>query len=259
MEALITKIDSQFKEIKGEMKKTRYRCNSCGGHHPSSECDNKPMGGPKKEANYIYEGYRGGGYRGNYYGRNSINWRDCQPRDDNRHSQPREDNNPTPPTPEKKFNDIDFEKTMSEFCTAQGMPNYGKFLKCLVSNKSKMKKISTTFLNKECTAIIQNKLPPNLEGIVLGHKVSNTGLEVDKAKINVIAKLPPPTNVKAVRSFLRHVGFYRRFIKDFSKISRLMTKLLEKNLVFDFNEECIKAFKMLKEKLMHAPIMVSPD
>nr|GEV81180.1 reverse transcriptase domain-containing protein [Tanacetum cinerariifolium] len=60
------------------------------------------------------------------------------------------------------------------------------------------------------------------EGIVLGYKVFSAGLEVDKAKIDVIAKLPPPTNVKSVRSFLRHVGFYRRFIKDFSKISRPM-------------------------------------
>ncbi|GKG31768.1 hypothetical protein Tco_0426718, partial [Tanacetum coccineum] len=91
------------------------------------------------------------------------------------------------------------------------------------------------------------------EGIVLGHKVSSAGLEVDKAKIDVIAKLPPPTNVKAVRSFLGHVGFYRRFIKDFSKISRPMTKLLEKDTVFDFNKECIKAFESLKEKLTNAP------
>ncbi|GJX90711.1 reverse transcriptase domain-containing protein [Tanacetum coccineum] len=97
------------------------------------------------------------------------------------------------------------------------------------------------------------------EGIVLGHKVSSVGLKVDKAKINVIAKLPPPTNVKAVRSFLGHVGFYHRFIKDSSKISRPMTKLLEKNAVFDFNEECIKAFESLKEKLKNATIMVSPD
>nr|GEU53381.1 reverse transcriptase domain-containing protein [Tanacetum cinerariifolium] len=66
------------------------------------------------------------------------------------------------------------------------------------------------------------------KGIVLGHKVSSAGLEVDKAKIDVIAKLPPPTNVKAVRSFLGHAGFYRRFVKDFSKISHPMTKLLEK-------------------------------
>ncbi|GJX98900.1 reverse transcriptase domain-containing protein [Tanacetum coccineum] len=97
------------------------------------------------------------------------------------------------------------------------------------------------------------------EGIVLGYKVSRKGLEVDKAKIDVIAKLPPPTNVKAVRSFLGHVGFYRRFLKDFSKISRPMTKLLEKDSVFNFNEECNKAFETLKEKLMNAPIMVSPN
>ncbi|GKC99314.1 reverse transcriptase domain-containing protein, partial [Tanacetum coccineum] len=65
--------------------------------------------------------------------------------------------------------------------------------------------------------------------IVLGHKVSSAGLEVDKEKIDVIAKLPPSTNVKAVRSFLGHAGYYRRFIKDFSKISRPMMKLLEKD------------------------------
>ncbi|GJU38726.1 reverse transcriptase domain-containing protein [Tanacetum coccineum] len=82
------------------------------------------------------------------------------------------------------------------------------------------------------------------EGIVLGHKVSSAGLEVDKAKINVIAKLAPPTNVKAVRSFLGYAGFYHRFIKDFSKISRPMTKLLEKESVFEFSEECIKAFEI---------------
>ncbi|GJR79450.1 reverse transcriptase domain-containing protein [Tanacetum coccineum] len=97
------------------------------------------------------------------------------------------------------------------------------------------------------------------EGIMLGHKVSSKGLEVDKAKIDVIAKLPPPTNVKAVRSFLGHAGFYRRFIKDFSKISRPMTKLLEKDSVFNFDEECNKAFETLKEKLTNAPIMVSPN
>nr|GFB15818.1 reverse transcriptase domain-containing protein [Tanacetum cinerariifolium] len=75
------------------------------------------------------------------------------------------------------------------------------------------------------------------EGIVLGHKISKKGIEVDKAKIKVISKLPHPTTVKGIRSFLGHAGFYRRFIKDFSKISRPMTHLLEKNSPFIFSNE----------------------
>nr|GEV67551.1 retrovirus-related Pol polyprotein from transposon 17.6 [Tanacetum cinerariifolium] len=97
------------------------------------------------------------------------------------------------------------------------------------------------------------------EGIVLGHKVSSAGLDVDKAKINVISQLPPPTNIKGIRSFLRHVGFYRRFIKDFSKISRPLTKLLEKDTPFEFDDECQKAFELLKEKLTCAPVIISPN
>ncbi|GJU61641.1 hypothetical protein Tco_1243476 [Tanacetum coccineum] len=71
------------------------------------------------------------------------------------------------------------------------------------------------------------------EGIVLGHKVSGAGIEVDKAKINIISKLPPPTNIKGIRSFLGHASFYRRFIKDFSKIARPLIKLLEKDTPFE--------------------------
>ncbi|GJR68328.1 reverse transcriptase domain-containing protein [Tanacetum coccineum] len=97
------------------------------------------------------------------------------------------------------------------------------------------------------------------EGIVLGHKISKKGIEVDKAKIDVIAKLPHPTTVKGIRSFLGHAGFYRRFIKDFSKISRPMTHLLEKNTPFIFSEECIQAFQILKKKLTEAPILIAPD
>ncbi|XP_048228975.1 uncharacterized protein LOC125369802 [Ricinus communis] len=97
------------------------------------------------------------------------------------------------------------------------------------------------------------------EGIVLGLKVSNAGMEVDRAKVEFISKLPPPTSVRAARSFLRHAGFYRRFIKDFSKIARPLTQLLVKDLPFVFDDDCLAAFELLKEKLTTAPIMVSPD
>ncbi|GJV34857.1 reverse transcriptase domain-containing protein [Tanacetum coccineum] len=97
------------------------------------------------------------------------------------------------------------------------------------------------------------------EGIVLSHKISKKGIEVDKSKIDVIAKLPHPTTVKGVRSFLGHAGFYRRFIKDFSKISRPMTHLLEKNTPFIFSDDCIQAFQTLKKKLTEAPILIAPD
>ncbi|GJX76691.1 reverse transcriptase domain-containing protein [Tanacetum coccineum] len=97
------------------------------------------------------------------------------------------------------------------------------------------------------------------EGIVLGHKISKKGIEVDIAKVDVIAKLPHPTTVKGVQSFLGHAGFYRRFIKDFSKISRPMTHLLEKNTPFIFSNECIQAFNTLKKKLTKAPILIAPD
>ncbi|GKC62443.1 hypothetical protein Tco_1095041 [Tanacetum coccineum] len=93
------------------------------------------------------------------------------------------------------------------------------------------------------------------EGIVLGHKVSRAGLEVDKAKIDVISKLSPPTNVKGIRSFLGHAGFYRRFIKDFSKISRPLTKLLKKDTPFIFNKYYHEAFNLLKEKLTFGAVL----
>ncbi|GKA36459.1 putative nucleotidyltransferase, ribonuclease H [Tanacetum coccineum] len=97
------------------------------------------------------------------------------------------------------------------------------------------------------------------EGIVLGHVVSEKGFEVDRAKVQIISTLPPPTNIKAVRSFLGHAGFYRRFIKDFSAISKPLCNLLLKDARFDFNESCLKAFNMLKQKLVEAPILQSPD
>ncbi|GJR00821.1 reverse transcriptase domain-containing protein [Tanacetum coccineum] len=97
------------------------------------------------------------------------------------------------------------------------------------------------------------------EGIVLSHKISKSRIEVDRAKVDVIAKLPHPTSIKGVRSFLGHVGFYRRFIQDFSKIAQPMTHLLEKETPFVFSKECIEAFNILKKKLTEAPILVAPD
>nr|GEW92670.1 DNA-directed DNA polymerase [Tanacetum cinerariifolium] len=97
------------------------------------------------------------------------------------------------------------------------------------------------------------------EGIVLGHKILKSGIEVDRAKVDVIAKLPHPTTVKGVRSFLGHAGFYHHFIQDFSKISRPMTYLLEKETPFVFSKECVDAFNTLKKKLTEAPILVIPD
>ncbi|GJR94032.1 reverse transcriptase domain-containing protein [Tanacetum coccineum] len=95
--------------------------------------------------------------------------------------------------------------------------------------------------------------------IAKGHKISKSGIEVDRAKIDVITKLPHPTTVKGVRSFLGHAGFYRRFIQDFSKISRPITHILEKDTPFVFSQDCINAFETLKKKLTEAPILVVPD
>nr|GEW60024.1 reverse transcriptase domain-containing protein [Tanacetum cinerariifolium] len=85
------------------------------------------------------------------------------------------------------------------------------------------------------------------------------GIEVDKAKVDVITKLPHPTTFKGIRSFLGHTGFYRRFIKDFSKIARPMTHLLEKDTPFVFSKECVEPFQTLKRKLTEAPILITLD
>ncbi|GKB08504.1 reverse transcriptase domain-containing protein [Tanacetum coccineum] len=281
MEALTTRIDSQFKEIRGDMKEMRDGCNKYEGPHPSSDCDDKPMGGPKEEeANYA-----SGGCRGNYYGRNSSNWRDRQSyhRDENRNSNPaqkkandfvknqfynlktkveqgqkniklrfktlkkslveflitnlqvprhvnvvfavftcsgktydppanpntkpavflndsedeaeevKKEAEPLPKKPNQidspplkayklkipypqRLNKEKIEARYAKFLdmikevrinvplvdVLAGMPNDGKFLKDLVSNKSKMEQIFVAFLTKECSAILQNKISPKL-------------------------------------------------------------------------------------------------
>ncbi|KAJ9535161.1 hypothetical protein OSB04_un001760 [Centaurea solstitialis] len=122
-------------------------------------------------------------------------------------------------------------------------------------------------LTKILKRCIETKLVLNYEkchfmvnqGIVLGHVISERGIEVDKAKIDVIKSLPYPSSVREVRSFLGHAGFYRRFIKDFSKITRPLCELLQKEVDFDFNEVCKSSFDLLKDMLTSAPIIQPPN
>ena len=97
------------------------------------------------------------------------------------------------------------------------------------------------------------------EGVVLGHIVSGKGLEVDKAKIEVIQNLPLPGTIRDLRSFLKHVGFYQRFIQDFAKVSKPLTTLLCKDKDFIIDEEGKHAFMMLKQALIEGPILQSPN
>ncbi|KAI3714701.1 hypothetical protein L6452_21660 [Arctium lappa] len=133
---------------------------------------------------------------------------------------------------------------------------YGSsFDQCLDNLKQSLKRCEETdlVLNWEkCHFMVT-------EGIVLGHLISKRGVEVDKAKLEVIEKLPEPTTVKGIRSFLGHAGFYRRFIKDFSKISKPLCLLLQHDQKFDFNDECRNAFNTLKKALVTAPVVVAHE
>nr|GEW70575.1 reverse transcriptase domain-containing protein [Tanacetum cinerariifolium] len=119
MEASTTRIDSQFKDIRGDMKEMRDGCNKCGGPHPSSDYDDKPMGGPKEEE----ANYESGGYRGNYYGRNPSKLARSSILPSRRNSNPGEENPPIPHLPEKRLDELEFEKTMREFVIEQKTTN----------------------------------------------------------------------------------------------------------------------------------------
>jgi hypothetical protein len=97
------------------------------------------------------------------------------------------------------------------------------------------------------------------QGIVLGHVISERVIEVDKAKVETVEQLPPSTDVKSLMTFLCHAGFYRRFIKDFSKITKPLTHLFQKDVAFDFDEKFLAAFRTLKSALVSAPIIPPPD
>jgi hypothetical protein len=126
------------------------------------------------------------------------------------------------------FSDL-IEKVMEVFM--DDFSDYGKTFKdCLVYLDKVLKRcqMADHVLNWEkCHLMVRDR-------IVLGHKISVKQIEVDKAKIEVIEQLPPPTNVKGIHSFLGHAGFYRRFIQNISQIARLLTHLLAKDAPFVF-------------------------
>jgi hypothetical protein len=97
------------------------------------------------------------------------------------------------------------------------------------------------------------------QGIVLGHVISHRGIEVDKAKVDLISNLPPLCTMKEIHSFMRHAGLYKRFIKDFSRIARPLCRLLAKETLFEFNEECLKAFGALEEILTSTLVIRPPN
>ena len=77
--------------------------------------------------------------------------------------------------------------------------------------------------------------------------------------MDLISNIPPPKTVREVRSFLGHAGFYKRFIKDFNKVSKLLYNLLTKDVPFVFNDSCLMAFEKLKQLLTLSPIIQPPN
>jgi len=125
----------------------------------------------------------------------------------------------------------------------------------------------STSLRTSAKKVHRKELDPKLEKVPLygttwdcpSHEISRKEIKVDKAKVEIIAKLPIPRCVKDIRSFLGHVGFYRRFIRDFSKIARSLTNLLAKEVPFVCDGKCSSAWEKLKLELISAPIISPPD
>nr|GEZ31756.1 hypothetical protein [Tanacetum cinerariifolium] len=132
----------------------------------------------------------------------------------------------------------------------------------VVERKTKVTKDMFHLTNNERTfqrcvmAIFYDMIEKMMEVFMDDFLILKNSIEVDKAKVDVIAKLPHPTIVKGIQS--GHADFYRRFIQDFLKISRPITRLLKKDTLFIFFEECIEAYQSLKKKLIEAPISVAP-
>ncbi|PKI35381.1 hypothetical protein CRG98_044229 [Punica granatum] len=152
-----------------------------------------------------------------------------------------------------------FQRCMMKNCIEVFMDDftvYGdSFDRCLVN------------LSKVLHRRIESNLALNYEkchfmvthDIVLRHVTSSRGIEVDKSKVDLILNLPYPSNIRDIRSLLGHAGFYRRFIKDFSKIAQPLCHLLQKNTNFVFGKNCKEVFDKLKKLLTSALIIQPPD
>ena len=116
----------------------------------------------------------------------------------------------------------------------------------------RLRKANLKLKAKKCL-LFQKKI------LYLGHIVSEDGVSTDPSKIKAVKEWPTPTSVTEVRSFLGLCAYYRRFIRDFSKIAASLHKLTEKGKKFSWSSECDQAFATLKECLITAPILSYPD
>nr|GEY36234.1 reverse transcriptase domain-containing protein [Tanacetum cinerariifolium] len=202
MEAYTNKIDSQFKDIKGEMKDMQDGCNSCRGSHPSSECNVKNMGGPKhEEANYGYRGYRGGGYQGNYYEFMAIEIEEI-PEQEEEFKNSLEVLSLEEHKEAFAWKTSDIPRISPFFCKHKinfeddANPIIQRLRRLNPNMKEVMRKDIIKLLDAGIIYAIEDTPWAHFvlnwekcyfmvtEGIVLRHKVSRAGLEVDKAKIN---------------------------------------------------------------------------
>ena len=139
------------------------------------------------------------------------------------------------------------------------MENFLIFLDDFNSHLAHLTKILEVYIRKRLVLSWEKLYFMMREGVVLGHLVSGKGFEVDKTKIEVIQNLPLPATLRDLQSFLGHVGFYRRFIRDFAEVSKLLSTLLCKDKDFFIDKEGENTFEILKLAFIKAPILQYPN